>query len=86
MTEAEEARILANRILDRPSGDPDDDLAVLSRQLLRADAALAIARAALEDLAYLGRGIILGHSQANRIAQRAYASCWGPLPESRAVK
>lgn len=29
------AIVLANRILDRPSGDPDDDLAVLSRQLLR---------------------------------------------------
>lgn len=27
---------LANKILDRPSGDPDDDLAVLSRQFLRA--------------------------------------------------
>lgn len=26
---------LANRVLDRPYGDPDDDLAVLSRQLLR---------------------------------------------------
>jgi hypothetical protein len=37
MSETGEARVLANRILDRPSGDPDDDLAVLSRQLLRAD-------------------------------------------------
>ena len=27
---------LANRILDRPSGDPDDDLAVLARHLVRA--------------------------------------------------
>lgn len=26
---------LANRILDRPYADPDDDLAVLSRQLIR---------------------------------------------------
>jgi hypothetical protein len=32
-----EARVLANKILDRVSGDPDDDLAILSRQLLRAD-------------------------------------------------
>jgi hypothetical protein len=30
------AVVLANRILDRPSGDPDDDLAVLARQFLRA--------------------------------------------------
>jgi hypothetical protein len=37
-TEAEETRVLANRILDRPNADPDDDLAMLSRQLLRADA------------------------------------------------
>jgi hypothetical protein len=35
--ERESSRILANKILDRPSGDPDDDLAVLARQLLRAD-------------------------------------------------
>lgn len=35
MTEREHAIKLANVILIRPSGDPDDDLAVLSRQLLR---------------------------------------------------
>ena len=29
------AIILANKVLDRPNGDPDDDLAVLSRQFLR---------------------------------------------------
>lgn len=34
-TELAEALALAHRILDRPSGDPDDDLAMLSRQLLR---------------------------------------------------
>jgi hypothetical protein len=36
MSEKEEAIVLANKILDRPYGDPDDDLAVLARQLLRA--------------------------------------------------
>ena len=39
MTEAETVDTtvkLANRILDRPSGDPDDDQAVLARQFLRA--------------------------------------------------
>ena len=41
MTEKEEARILANKILDRIDGDPDDDLAMLSRQLLRADESIA---------------------------------------------
>ena len=35
-TEKELAVILANKVLDRPFGDPDDDLAVLARQFLRA--------------------------------------------------
>jgi hypothetical protein len=35
-TEKQRAIRIANKVLDRPSGDPDDDLAVLSRQLLRA--------------------------------------------------
>lgn len=35
MSELDDAIKLANRILDRPNGDPDDDLAVLARQLLR---------------------------------------------------
>ena len=36
MSEREEAIKLANKVLERPNGDPDDDLAMLSRQLLRA--------------------------------------------------
>lgn len=36
MNEREQAIVLANKILDRPRYDPDDDLAVLSRQFLRA--------------------------------------------------
>jgi hypothetical protein len=86
MTEAEETRILANRILERPYGDPDDDLAMLSRQLLRADERVAIMRAALEELAYLGHGNILGNSQGNEIAQRAYAKCFGKLPDVKEVR
>jgi hypothetical protein len=35
MTEKQEAIILANRILERPNADPDDDLAMLARQFLR---------------------------------------------------
>jgi len=35
-TERSLARGIANRVLDRPNADPDDDLAVLARQLLRA--------------------------------------------------
>lgn len=34
--ELEDPIALANRVLDRPSGDPDDDLAILARQFLRA--------------------------------------------------
>jgi hypothetical protein len=122
MTEGQQTRALAHRILDRPYADPDDDLAMLSRQLLRADeqianlthidalrvtnaegllrtieegeryrdaleASVAIARAALEELAYLGGpgpGMI-GNSNGNDIAQRAYTKCFGnPLPTVRA--
>jgi hypothetical protein len=36
MSEKEFAIILANKVLDRINADPDDDLAVLARQLLRA--------------------------------------------------
>lgn len=35
MSEATWAVILANRVLDRVNADPDDDLAILARQLLR---------------------------------------------------
>lgn len=35
MSEREEALYLANKILERPNADPDDDLAMLSRTLLR---------------------------------------------------
>lgn len=36
MTEREQAVALATEILGRPYADPDDDLALLSRQFLRA--------------------------------------------------
>lgn len=36
MTEYEQAIALANKVLDRVNADPDDDLAVLARQFLRA--------------------------------------------------
>ncbi len=35
MTEYEETVALANRLLDEPNEDPDDDLRTLSRQFLR---------------------------------------------------
>lgn len=36
MTEREESLALARRLLDEPGADPDDDLRVLARQLIRA--------------------------------------------------
>jgi hypothetical protein len=36
VSERADAIRLANIVLDRPNADPDDDLAMLSRQLLRA--------------------------------------------------
>jgi hypothetical protein len=35
MTEFEETKLLANHVLERSMADPDDDLAMLSRQFLR---------------------------------------------------
>ena len=69
MTEREESRILAHRILDRPNGDPDDDLAMLSRQLLRADERIAAFTEALEQLSRLGNGLLPGNSIGNTIAR-----------------
>lgn len=77
VTEAQEARLLANRILDRVMADPDDDLAMLSRQLLRADEKIAIMRKALRELSCLGNGDRPGNSNGNEIAQRALTACYG---------
>lgn len=50
MDERAQAIVLANRILDRINADPDDDLAVLSRQLLRLrELVLAVADSAVLD-------------------------------------
>jgi hypothetical protein len=41
MTERDDAIALANKVLDTPNRDPDDDLSMMSRQFLRAIEALA---------------------------------------------
>lgn len=64
MTEREQAIGLATRVLDRPSADPDDDLAVLARQLLRRDEHIA---AALVELHPAGGDIEITHPCAKRI-------------------
>lgn len=37
MDEYTQALAIANHVLDRPNADPDDDLSVLARHLLRAN-------------------------------------------------
>lgn len=44
----ENALKLAERVLDRPFADPDDDQAVLARQLIRKSEALTILKTRLE--------------------------------------
>lgn len=59
MSEFDTALQVANSVLDRPYADPDDDLAILARQLLRArerEARLVAGlQAARDELDRLGR-------------------------------
>lgn len=48
MNEKESALLLADRVLDRPNADPDDDLAILARQLNRATERELLLRAAIK--------------------------------------
>lgn len=54
MTEKKQAIELANRVLDRVSADPDDDLAVLARQLIRAAERNKALEEALSAIASIG--------------------------------
>lgn len=70
MTEQEEAVMAANALLDVPYADPDDDLRMLSRQLLRRH----------EELAQLQ-----AHNKALRGALREITDlelAWTPIPQS----
>jgi len=49
MTELSYAILLADKVLDRVSADPDDDLAVLARQFIRAQEQLANAYRTIDD-------------------------------------
>ena len=49
MTELSDAILLADKVLDRVSADPDDDLAVLARQFIRAQEQLANAYRTIDD-------------------------------------
>ena len=73
MDERDEAVVLANHLLDQPLCDPDDDLRVLSRQLLRRH----------EEIEHLQRYINILESQHDRetlkwcIARRNQVSAGG---------
>lgn len=59
MTEHEETRVLADKILYRVNADPDDDLAMLSRQLLRADERIVLLEEALRcQIKHCSNGMI----------------------------
>lgn len=61
-SEYEDTILLANRVLDRPGGDPDDDLAMLARQFLRAVELTGPLRAELMD-ALTTVGLIEDHGE-----------------------
>ena len=50
MDEAEQAFILANRVLDKPYIDPDGDICLLARQYLRSRERIADLMAELDHL------------------------------------
>ena len=63
--ERQRALKLAAIVLDRPHGDPDDDLAVLARQLNRAQAQVERLHSANESLRALLRDIDLWGAKVN---------------------
>lgn len=85
MNEREEAIRLANKILDRPYDDPDDDLAILSRQLLRSQevieklkADLAASYDPMGDLIQANRDSILRvHEEGLRRVKKCLEVCDG---------
>ena len=71
-TELDEAIKLANRVLDRPSGDPDDTSAILSRQFLKANE-MRNALLDILDCAYQFKDL-----PCNLYSAIANASCFAP--------
>ena len=72
-TEYEKAVVLANRLLDEPYSDPDDDLRMLSRQFLRqierTDRAVIAERERTEEM--MSRSYRLGVVRSARVARDA---------------
>lgn len=66
MNELEWAKVLIDHVLDRPMADPDDDLAVLARQLQRALEREVISRAIVD----LARELVSPAGMVNRGVDR----------------
>lgn len=75
MGEREDAIKLADTILGQPWRDPDEDVSVLARQLLRTHEALDAATAKLRDLEE-GRTAILPSSRAHAEAMSVIADAF----------
>ena len=90
LTETELAIRLANQVLDQPNADPDDDLAMLSRQLLRARenfAPRSMETAPRDGSHFLGYlysapddGNYRGFGEWREIFFREYRGPFGPMP------
>lgn len=71
--ERTEAVALADRLLDVPYADPDDDLRILARQLLRRHEEIERLRAALERIVSMSciSGYDSGHAGIEEVAREA---------------
>lgn len=74
MSEIDEAARIAERVLDRPYADPDDDMAILARQTKRAAelrAEVERLRAALEAIIHVDTIVSVDMLHHVHIARRA---------------
>lgn len=72
----DKAAKLANKILDRHNADPDDDLAVLSRQLLRALEREGMLCEAILDLSDVRSPVGQARGKTKHAAALALAQAW----------
>jgi len=84
MQEFAEARLLANRVLDEPGRDPDDDLSTLARQLLRRDDHVEHFVKALRSIA--ANTCCDSCREAALVAHEALTRAQGVLPETLPVR
>lgn len=73
LSEYDAARLLANRVLDDASRDPDSDLSMLARQLLRADECAQTAEANLRMAARIVEGTANSITQGDPVGDHAWS-------------